>query len=294
MEGKMPAKIQNNNIPISAYWRSDVDKTKVSSALKQLSTAYGVDYSAKDAAFLSTSKDVDRELMRIELLRLEKEELKINDARSMTQTAERALTEIMEKLNQISSHAEASVQVGRTDRAELAAQAHALVKDVDRIARETRYDGQYLLEGSLSDGLGIGVYDQDGTELILQIDSARAADLGLTSGSTPLKEIFSGGAADIDTQEGAEKALEILDHVKQDVKSMLGNINGFQKFLADQSETNEKNIEKTTALKSSVSSMGSGNTSSEYIRNQLLMDSSRAILAQANLSPQSVLSLLGF
>jgi flagellin len=289
----MASEIQNSVIGIQAYWQNNIDETTVGKALEELSSSYGVDYSAKDVVGLSTSQEVDRELMRIELQRLEKSKYNIDQASSMLQTADKALDDIFDKLLRIKDLAAQAATQGRNDRSVLAAEANALVNNIDEIVKRTEYNDQTIIDGSLAAGTGIGVLDQNGNELIVKLASAAADRLGLSAGDTPLNELNTGGAGDLSTTEGAVKALEILDDAIQDVKAMKGNIDAIQSMMNDQSSNTENVLANVTVAASTIGDIGSAYQTTAYIKNQILMDSSRAILAQANLNPQSVLSLLG-
>jgi flagellin len=210
----------------------------------------------------------------------------------MLQAAERGLDDILEKLFQMKDLATQATAQGRSDRSVLAAEANALVNNIDEIARETEYNDQNLLNGDLEAGIKTGVHDQNGNELEMGIDSVRANRLGLTSGETALKEIASGGAADLSTIEGANKALDILDNAIQDIKTVKGNLDAFQTMLGDEAAKIQNSIDNTTAAHSTIQDIGSANQTTTFIKNQILMDSGKALMAQANMPPQSVLSFL--
>ena len=289
----MASEIQNSAIGIQAYWKNNVDEATVGKALEELSSSYGIGYSVNDAVGLSTSQEVDRELLRIEFQRLEKNQYNVDQASSMLRIADKALDDILDKLLQIKDLAAQAAAQGRNDRSVLAAEANALVNDIDEIAQETEYNDRALIDGSLANGTGIGVQDQNGNELTIKMASAAANRLGLSTGDTPLNEINTGGAGDLGTMEGAARALEILDDAIQDIKSMKGNIDAFQNVLNDEASDIKTSLESAAAAESTIGDIGSAYQTTAYIKNQILMDSSRAILAQANMNPQSVLSLLG-
>ena len=289
----MATEIRNTDYAMNQYWQNSINPTNAGMALERLTSGYGINYSANKSAGLSTSRDIDRELMRIELQRLEKARYDVDDTLSMLQKAETGLDDIYDRLLQIKELASQAASQGRNDRAVLEAEANALVNDIDDIAKDTEYNDQSLLDGDLAEGTGIGVQDPNGNELMIQIPNSRITELGLTTGETGLNEILSGGVGDLSKLEGAQKALDILDNAIQDVKSMKGNIDAFQRLLSDES-TNLQDFQKSaTAAESAIDSVGSANQTTTYIKNQILMDSTKAILAQANMTPQSVLSLLG-
>ena len=288
----MASEVQQNSNLINYYWQKNVNESDVAQALEKLSSGYGIDYSPDKAGGLSTSRDIDRELTRIELQRLEKAQHDIDQTSSMLQAAEIGLDNILEKLFQMKDLATQATEQGRSDRGLLAAEANSLVNDIDEIARETEYNDQNLLNGDLEAGIKTGVQDQNGNELEMGIDSVRANRLGLTSGQTALKEITSGGAADLSTIEGANKALDILDNAIQDIKAVKGNLDAFQTMLGDEAAKIQNSIDNTTAAHSTIQDIGSANQTTTFIKNQILMDSGKALMAQANMPPQSVLSFL--
>lgn len=106
---------------------------------------------------------------------------------------------------------------------------------------------------------------------------------------------FSGKLSDIDvrSQAGANTALTIVDEALNQVLIERGRLGAFQKqFL----ETTKDNLavyrENYQAAESNIRDTDVASEMITFTRTQILMQSGTAMLAQANLAPQSVLQLL--
>ena len=114
---------------------------------EQLSSGLRVNRAADDAARLAIS-----EKMRAQIRRMQQGQRNAQDGISMLQTTEGALNEVHSILQRIR---EMAVQAGNTslsssDRQAIGEEMLALKSEVDNIGSRTRFNGQALLNGSLS------------------------------------------------------------------------------------------------------------------------------------------------
>lgn len=124
-------------------------------SVRRLSSGLRVEFSADDAAGLAA-----RELMRADVSALYQGARNANDAISMIQTADGALSIIDEKLIRMKELAEqaATGTYDSTQRLMISSEYQAMAAEIDRIARATDFNGVKLLDGSLSgahDGTGL-------------------------------------------------------------------------------------------------------------------------------------------
>jgi len=107
------------------------------------------------------------------------------------------------------------------------------------------------------------------------------------SGYRSLREINVTGS------QGAQDALLLIDDAISSVSSVRANLGAFQKNTL-QSNTNSLRIahENLTGAESSLRDADMAEEMSHFTRNQIMMQSGVAMLAQANQTPQSVLQLL--
>jgi flagellin len=96
------------------------------------------------------------------------------------------------------------------------------------------------------------------------------------------------------TSGNATEALKVIDKAIDDVTVMRGKLGAFQ---ANTLETNISSLkiasENLTAAESSIRDVDFAEESAQFTKNNILVQSATAMLAQANQLPNNVLKLLG-
>ena len=102
------------------------------------------------------------------------------------------------------------------------------------------------------------------------------------------------GIADIDisTQEGAKKAVASIKSAINSVSSTRGDLGAIQNRLEHTINNLSVTAENMTAAESRIRDVDMANEMMAYTKNNILVQSSQAMLAQANQLPQGVLQLL--
>ena len=117
-----------------------------------------------------------------------------NDAISLTQTAEGALSEVENILQRIR---ELTVQAGNStlntsDRAQIQAEVNALSSEIDSISSRTNFNGVNLLDGSrASVAMQIGINPSDTMTIGLQKTDVNSLGIGSSAVSSPNTYISS-------------------------------------------------------------------------------------------------------
>ncbi|MFH0910266.1 MAG: flagellin [Planctomycetota bacterium] len=157
--------------------------------------------------------------------------------------------------------------------------------------------------GGMQYQLGEGDGDQERT--IYAIQSMAAIKLGQTKfyddfegqglkewQTLGLEDILAGGYVAL--AKDPTKALSIVDQAIDDVSDLRARLGAFQKNML-QTNVNSLNIavENITATESSIRDANIAAETTEFTKNQILIQAGTAMLAQANLVSQNVLQLLG-
>lgn len=103
------------------------------------------------------------------------------------------------------------------------------------------------------------------------------------------------GLSDVDvrTEEGAQDALIVIDKAISDVTQLRGDLGSFQKNTLEVNIANMRVAsENMVAAESSIRDVDMAQELANYTRNNLMIESSTAMLAQANHMPRKVLRLL--
>ncbi len=153
------AMIINTNVSaLNAQRNLSVTNEKMGKTLEKLSSGLRINRAADDAAGLAIS-----EKMRAQTRGMQQGQSNAQDGVSMLQTAEGALNETHNILQRVR---ELAVQAGNTtlstsDRQAIGEEMVALRSEIDNITTRTRFNGQTLLDGSLSVSVNAGATDLD-------------------------------------------------------------------------------------------------------------------------------------
>ncbi|QEK19469.1 flagellin [[Clostridium] hylemonae] len=100
------------------------------------------------------------------------------------------------------------------------------------------------------------------------------------------------GAIDISTQEGGKAAVDLIKSAINQVSSTRGDLGAIQNRLEHTINNLSVTTENMTAAESRIRDVDMANEMMAYTKNNILVQASQAMLAQANQIPQGVLQLL--
>ena len=149
-------------------------------------------------------------------------------------------------------------------------------------------------------GITLNVADQAavkaskaGKELTLQIGDTSADFNQMTVGVNDMHTKALGiDTIDISTQDGAQKAVDLIKTAINSVSSTRGDLGAIQNRLEHTINNLSVTAENMTAAESRIRDVDMANEMMAYTKNNILVQSSQAMLAQANQIPQGVLQLL--
>jgi flagellin len=274
----------NHNIPAMITGNSlRLMERNMSKSLERLSTGLRINRAGDDAAGLSVS-----EQMRTQVRGLNMGGRNCQDGISMFNIAEGCLIEVEAMLQRIRELAIEAANDTYTsiERTYLDLEVGQLREEIDRIVAGTQFNSQTLLDGTAPWGtspggiLHIGPNDSATADIIqYQIPSVNATGLGLNP-------------VTITGQTEATAAIGILDEALHSVNEIRANIGSIINRL-EHALTNQENQEQNMqAAESIIRDADFAFETSMFTRNQILTQSSTAMLAQANVLPQNVLNLL--
>ena len=169
-------RIQHNISAMNSYRQLGNNNNMLSKNLEKLSSGYRINRAGDDAAGLAIS-----EKMRAQIKGLETASKNANDAISLVQTAEGALTEVHSMLNRMTELATQSANGtydNKVDRENLQKEVVARLDEIDRISESTNFNGINLLDGTLGmSGVSFGA----GADVGVQTTTLTAA--GTVSGT---------------------------------------------------------------------------------------------------------------
>ncbi|MBT2767459.1 flagellin [Stenotrophomonas sp. ISL-67] len=384
--------INTNVMSLNAQRNLSTSGSSLATTIQRLSSGLRINSAKDDAAGLAISERFSTQIRGLDVA-----VRNANDGISLAQTAEGAMVEIGNNLQRIR---ELSVQSANatnsdSDREALNAEVKQLTSEIDRVSRQTNFNGTKLLDGSFSGALfqigadsgqtiginsivnsstselGNGLYAAKQTSTAAPITGAatvagtvsdmeingiaidavdvavgdKAADVSkklvnaindkmdqsgvyasLTeSGELELTSLKSGkdfeftaattdatglvmalgdfADADADTRDtvsgvdissvaGAQKALSIVDDALKAVNSSRADMGAIQNRFTSTIANLNTTSENLSASRSRIRDTDYAKETAELTRTQILQQAGTAMLAQANQSPSSVMSLL--
>jgi flagellin len=162
--------------------------------MEKLSSGFRINRAGDDAAGLAIS-----EKMRGQIRGLKQASRNAQDGISLIQTAEGNLNEthsILQRMRELAVQSATDTNVG-VDRGAIQDEMNQLLKEVDRISKDTEFNTQGLLDGSFKGTFQIGA--NEGQSVELQIGKMDAASLGLTSTNSLESKALT---ADSDLKDG--------------------------------------------------------------------------------------------
>ena len=277
--------------------------SNLQTSTRRLSSGLRINSAADDAAGLAI-----RELMRSDIAALQQGARNANDAISLIQTADGALGVIDEKLTRMKELAEqaATGTYDSTQRLMIESEYQAMASEITRIANSTDFNGIHLLNGNLSssshDGAGMtstgkmkihfGTANDSAEDYYyIQIGTSTASALGVGNQATSYGT--EADARTVSTQEQAQKALVGLTNAvvsKDKIRAHLGALQNRLENTISNLTTQSENLQ---AAESRISDVDVATEMTSFVRNQILTQSSVAMLSQANSMQQMAMQLIG-
>ena len=177
--------VQHNLQAMNANRMLNITTGSQSKSAEKLSSGYRINRAADDAAGLSIS-----EKMRKQIRGLDQASTNAEDGVSAVQTAEGALTEVhsmLQRMNELAVQASNGTN-SKTDRDAIQSEIDQLTTEIDRVAETTKFNESYLLKGDANGAtktIKINAHDAGlkGT-LVDNGDTATFTAAALTEGAT--------------------------------------------------------------------------------------------------------------
>jgi flagellin len=255
--------IINNNISaINTRNQLFVTNSAASKSMEKLSSGKRINRAADDAAGLSIS-----EKMRAQIRGLLQAARNAQDGISLIQTAEGALDEVSNMLVRLKELAvqKANGTYNDEDKANLALEMESLTNEISNIFTNTKFNGSSVLATTVAI-----VISDDGTTALTINATSTDGITSLSSGSS---------VTNIETAiKNVNKARARYGALQNRLESTVRNL-----------KTTAENLQ---AAESRIRDTDMAEEMSNFTKYNILIQAGTAMLAQANMAPQSVLSLL--
>jgi flagellin len=275
---------------------------EMKTSLERLSTGLRINRASDDAAGLGVSEN-----LRTQVKGTNQAMRNAQDGIAAITIAEGAANEVSDILQRMRELAVQSANdtLTSTERAYTNQEYGQLKTEIDRIAEVTNYNGMKLISSSgttSNDRFGLGgATTGTGSALWIDANSAYGFDsITITIDTLTSVRLGAGaqsGAASLNvtsltSQSMSVNAIMNIDESIDSVNRMRSNMGAFVNRL--EHAINNLTVSNTNqqAAESLIRDVDFANESATFTKNQILMQSGTAMLAQANQTSQNVLSLL--
>ena len=284
----MAIRIFNNIASTNAQRILGINNQRLATSIERISSGIRINRGADDAAGLAISEG-----LRSDIRALRQATRNANDGMSLVNVAEGALNEqssILIRLRELASQA-ATGTVGSTERATIQLEFSALRDELTRIAATTEFNGTGLIDGTLASSVATTSH----TLIQIGIDSSADSRIDLND-SLSLDAVTAStlGIATLSVTASAEAltALSVIDTAIASVTASRGKVGAVQNRLQRSVSALSISSENLQAAESSIRDADIAYEIAQLTRNQILVQTSTAMVGQSNLIPQSVLQLL--
>ena len=246
------------------------------SSIEKLSSGSRINFARDDAAGQAVATRLTAESQGLAMA-----SRNAADAQSMIDTAEGALQEthtVLLRMRELSVQA-ANGTLKDTDLDALDAEFQQLEAEIDRIAANTEWAGTDLLtSAAVTFQVGSGTTSND--KISITMPDADAATLGISAGVT------------LQTMSKAQAAITAIDTAISSISTERGKLGAHSNRLNNTISNLDQINVNLSASKGRIQDTDFASETSELARNQIMQQAATAMLAQANASKGSILTLI--
>ena len=236
--------VQHNISAMNANRMLGITQGSLSKSTEKLSSGYKVNRAADDAAGLSIS-----EKMRKQIRGLDQASANAEDGISAVQTAEGALTEVhdmLQRMNELAVKA-SNGTMSSDDRQTAQDEVDQLLTEIDRVAETTKFNETYLLKGDTSDKK-IKLSAKDAGLDGKLVDGSTTATF--TVSTLKVGDTVSIGGKDYTIGDTQAKVKASLDTLKTSMTTGSQiTLNGTQYTISDATDESKNQITSDDAIK---------------------------------------------
>ena len=282
----MALRIFNNLASYSAQRLLGVNNNKLSRIFSRIASGERIQQTSDDSAGMMTT-----EALKSDVRTLRQGVRNLNEGLSLLNVVEGAINEevsIVIRMRELATQA-ATGTIGTTERQATNLEFSAMRSEMNRIANTTEFNGIKVLDGSLSSAASNHTTIQFG----LNSNDVSSVDLNRTVNVTALTALnLKLNALSISSQSGAATATEALKVIMDTMIEIRGRLGSTQNRLERTLSNTLTAAENLTAAGSVIGDADLASDFAHLTKQQILVQSSSAMIGQANLFPQGIIQLL--
>ena len=274
----MAQTINTNVASLNAQRNLTSSQGSLGTTLQRLSSGLRVNSAKDDAAGLAIAERMNAQVRGMNVAIRNS-----SDAISLAQTAEGALGKIGDSLQRMRELAVQSANGTNTsgDRENLQLEFAQLQKEIDRLGKDTKFNGQAVLGG---DDFKFQVGANSGETINVSATAVSASPIASATQSTVTIAGASGTSA--------ETAIDTIDKAIAEVVKQRATFGAAQTRFESVVSNLRVASENQAAARGRIVDADFATETANLSRTQILQQAGTAMLAQANALPQNVLSLL--
>ena len=281
--------INTNVSSLNAQRHLQASRNDLETAMERLSSGKRINSAMEDAAGLTIAHSLETKIKSLETAARN-----ANDAISLIHLAEGAMDAVSSMLVRMRELATQALNgtYSATDRGNLNKEFIQLKAEITRISTNTLFNGISVIGNTGSLTFQIGHKATDTVTLATKNMSADQIGATTSGGNTVLASLNVAVLENSNGTTDAAKALDSVDQALSDVDAYRVDMGAVANRLDHSVENLYSRIEQQTAAMSRIQDADFAAETSNLTKAQILSQAATAMLAQANASKQSVLSLL--
>jgi flagellin len=268
-------RVQHNINALNANRNLGINNTQLSKSSEKLSSGYRINRAGDDAAGLAIS-----EKMRNQIRGLTQASTNAQNGISLIQTAEGAMNEthsILQRMSELAVQSANDTNSDDVDREALNNEITQLQEELQRIGSTTQFNKMNLLDGSFTDKL-------------LQIGANGGQNMSISISG--LEDVLADAlGVDVTSQSSASDAISSIQTSINNLSTSRSKLGAIQNRLEHTVANLDVAAENATSSESLIRDVNMATEMVQYSKNNILLQASQSMLAQANQSTQGVLSL---
>jgi flagellin len=279
--------IINHNISaMFAHRQNKINTENVTRDIEKLSSGMRINKGGDDASGLAVS-----EKLRAQVRGLNQASRNVADGVSFIQTTEGYLNEttsILQRVRELSVQSANGIYTAE-DRMQIQVEVSQLIDEVDRVASHAQFNGLNMLTGRYARPAdGAQAADTMFFHIGANMDQRESVFIGnMSATALNVKDVT------ISNVNSANQAIGRMDEALKIVNKQRADLGAYQNRMEEAQKGIDNAAENLQASESRIRDSDMAKQMVDYVKNQILVQSSNAMLAQANQKTQSVLQLLG-
>jgi flagellin len=295
----MGLRINSNISAMSAYRNLSTTDKSMQSSLQRLSSGLRINKAADDAAGLSISQGLQSQIGGLQVAARNAQ-----DGINVVQIADGALSEtssILQRMRDLAVQASNGGSQDTDAKAAANTEFQQLNQELDRISQTTKFGSQSILDKNYNGTFQVDSGTGSGSTIGIDLTSTGALkSANLPTAGTGTTQVTGFDAAglqtstlDLKSTANAGTALKQLDTSISAVSTVRATLGAYQNRFEHTINNINVAVENLTASKSAITDTDMASEMTNFSKLQILSQAGTAMLAQANMSSQGVLKLLG-